>query len=182
MQLVGHNDPHRFTEDLDLAALAARGVRVTGRLRELNGGVARFQHNLAASVAEAELRMHRFLDAVDAHVTASGLDSEVWAPARPASFVAGAAPATVDLRSERIGTVLLATGYRPDHAWLRVPVTAPDGTIRQHRGVTRSPGLYVVGQRFQHRRDSGFIDGARHDAAAVVDHLTSRRSLDPTPR
>jgi putative flavoprotein involved in K+ transport len=182
MQLVGHNDPHRFTEDLDLAALAARGVRVTGRLRELTGGVATFQDNLATSVAEAEQRMHRFLDAVDAHVTASGLESEVWAPLRPASFVAGAAPATVDLRSERIGTVLLATGYRPDHAWLRVPVTAPDGTIRQHRGVTRSPGLYVVGQRFQHRRDSGFIDGARHDAAAVVDHLTSRRSLDPTPR
>jgi putative flavoprotein involved in K+ transport len=31
----------------------------------------------------------------------------------------------------------------------------------------------VVGQRFQHRRDSGFIDGARHDAQAVVAHLVT---------
>ena len=36
------------------------------------------------------------------------------------------------------------------------------------------PGLYVLGQRFQHRRDSGYIDGARHDAQAVVAHLLGR--------
>ena len=78
--------------------------------------------------------------------------------------------------------MLLAAGYRPDHAWLRLPVTAPDGSIRQVRGVTAAPGVYVVGQRFQHRRDSGFIDGARHDAHAVVRHLASsatRRPPDP---
>jgi putative flavoprotein involved in K+ transport len=46
---------------------------------------------------------------------------------------------------------------------------APDGSIRQRRGVTSVPGLYVVGQSFQHGRDSGFIDGARQ-----VDHLLSR--------
>ncbi|MDP3890847.1 MAG: pyridine nucleotide-disulfide oxidoreductase, partial [Nocardioides sp.] len=75
-----------------------------------------------------------------------------------------------------ITAVVLATGYRPDHRWLDVPVTDADGTIRQHRGVTSAAGLYVVGQRFQHRRDSGFIDGARHDAHAVVQHLTGRRA------
>jgi putative flavoprotein involved in K+ transport len=77
--------------------------------------------------------------------------------------------------------VLLATGYRPHHPWLRVPVLAPDGAIRQHRGITSAPGLYVVGQRFQHRRDSGFIDGARHDAEYVVQHLSAHRPLDQTP-
>ena len=77
----------------------------------------------------------------------------------------------MDLRAEGIGTVLLATGSRPHHPWLRVPVTAADGSIVQDRGVTPSPGMYVVGQRFQHRRDSSSLDGARHDAAAVVGHL-----------
>jgi putative flavoprotein involved in K+ transport len=47
----------------------------------------------------------------------------------------------------------------------------PDGAIRQHRGVTEAPGVYTVGQRFQHRRDSGLIDGARHDAHMVVDEM-----------
>jgi putative flavoprotein involved in K+ transport len=59
----------------------------------------------------------------------------------------------------------------PDHPWLRLPITDPDGTIRQRRGVTPAPGIYVVGQRFQHRRDSGFVDGARRDAHDVVAHL-----------
>ena len=59
-----------------------------------------------------------------------------------------------------------------------MPVTDADGAIRQYRGVTAAAGLYVVGQRFQHRRDSGFIDGARHDAHAVVHHLTGGR-LEP---
>jgi putative flavoprotein involved in K+ transport len=33
--------------------------------------------------------------------------------------------------------------------------------------------VYVVGQRFQHRRDSAFIGGVRHDARAVVRHLVT---------
>ena len=67
--------------------------------------------------------------------------------------------------------MLLATGFTPDHSWLNLPVHGPDGRIQQYRGVTDAPGVYVVGQRFQHRRDSGFIDGARHDVRAVATHL-----------
>ena len=64
---------------------------------------------------------------------------------------------------------MLATGFR----------TAPPvaqgagrrtGTARSGSAAARlrRPGLYVVGQRFQHRRDSATIDGARHDAQDVV--------------
>ncbi len=115
--------------------------------------------------------MHRFLDAVDGYVEQAGLTREVWDGVRPRPVDVATTPSRIDLRAEGIGTVLLAAGYRPDNAWLRLPVTAPDGSIRQVRGVTPAPGVYVVGQRFQHRRDSGFIDGARHDAHAVVRHL-----------
>ena len=85
----------------------------------------------------------------------------------------------LDLAAENIGTVLVAAGYRPHYPWLHVPVLAADGSIRQHRGVTSVPGLYVVGQYFQHRRDSSFIDGARHDARSVVDHLLGRETSRP---
>ena len=59
------------------------------------------------------------------------------------------------------------------------PFWLPDGSIRQHRGVTPVPGLYVVGQYFQHRRDSSLIDGARHDAQSVVNHLLGRETSRP---
>ena len=48
------------------------------------------------------------------------------------------------------------------------------GEIRQRRGVTAIPGLYVLGQRFQHTRRSNFIDGVGADAAFVADHLIGR--------
>jgi hypothetical protein len=33
------------------------------------------------------------------------------------------------------------------------------------------PGLYVLGQRFQHHRSSNFIGGVGRDAAFVADHI-----------
>ena len=101
-------------------------------------------------------------------------------PAAPSRAIADPAGAGLDLRAEGIGTVLVAAGYRPDHPWLRLPITDPDGSLRQHRGVTPAEGVYVVGQRFQHRRDSSYIDGARHDAARVVAHLLAASGA-PTP-
>ena len=171
LQLVGRNGPEGRARNLDLASLAARGVRLAGRLAAVRGSVATFADDLPQSVAAADRTMHRFLDAVDRHVERVGLTAEVWPADRPRALAVPPAPHRLHLGTERIGTILLATGYRPDHSWVDVPVTGADGAIRQYRGVTDAPGLYVVGQRFQHRRDSGFIDGARHDARAVVTHL-----------
>jgi putative flavoprotein involved in K+ transport len=47
------------------------------------------------------------------------------------------------------------------------------GRIVHHRGVTAVPGLYAIGLRFQHRRSSTFVDGARYDAAYLADKITA---------
>jgi putative flavoprotein involved in K+ transport len=130
-------------------------------------------------VAEADVKMHRFLDAVDHHVERAGLAREVLAAVRPDPPDVAEPVTRLDLVAENIGTVLVAAGYRPYYPWLHVPVMAADGSIRQRRGVTRVPGLYIVGQYFQHRRDSGFIDGARHDARFVVTHLLDQDASRP---
>ena len=171
LQLVGR-DPGRTVESaVDLAALLRRGVRLTGRLQRLENGRATFDRGLAARISDADHRMHRLLDSVDQYVACGGLEREVLAPVRPAAVPSSPSPSRLDLRAEGIGTVILATGFRPDFSWVEIPVVAPDGWIRQSRGVTDAPGLYVVGQPFQQRRDSAFIDGARHDARHVVAHL-----------
>ena len=172
LQLVG-GPSGAGGRSLDLDTLQQQGVRLTGRLRDLSDGVARSAPDLPMSVAAAQHRMDHFLDAVDQYVDRAGLGREVWSPDRPRSFVPEHGPARISLRSEGIGTVLFATGYRPELSWIDLPVVDEDGQLRQYRGVTEVPGLYSVGQRFQHRRDSSFIDGARHDARAVVNHITT---------
>ncbi|KQV67805.1 hypothetical protein ASC64_11380 [Nocardioides sp. Root122] len=171
LQLVGRADPERATQDLDLGGLQARGVRLVGRIEAVEGRTARLRDDLAATVGAADAALDGFLDSLDRFVDRVGLGGQLWDSPRPRPVAVASAPTRLDLAAEGIGTVLVAAGYRPHHPWLRLPIIDADGTIRQRRGVTPAEGVYVVGQRFQHRRDSGYIDGARHDAAAVVSHL-----------
>ena len=83
LQLVGNPDPCLRGRDLDLGVLQARGVRLVGRLEEVVGTVASFSSDLAETIADADRRMHRFLDAVDRYVDDAGLTREVLPPMRP---------------------------------------------------------------------------------------------------
>ena len=133
LQLVGRNDPELLTRTWTWPVLQAHGVRLAGRLERVADGRAWFRDDLAESVAAAERRMHRFLDTVDDYVARAGLDTEIWPPVRPRRRPRAVRRRhRLNLRAERIGTVLLATGYRPHHPWLQLPITAPG---RQHRAI-----------------------------------------------
>jgi putative flavoprotein involved in K+ transport len=173
LQLVGRADQSNAAADLDLLTLSQRGVRLVGRLQELDGDSVVLDNGLRARADEADRVLCRLLDSFDEYAARTGLARELLAPTRPRPVDPEPGAGRLNLRAERIGTVVLAAGHRPDHSWLALPVTGPDGAIRQYRGVTAAPGIYVVGQRFQHRRDSSFIDGARYDARDVVTHLAT---------
>jgi putative flavoprotein involved in K+ transport len=170
IQLVGRDD-HR---DVDLAALHALGVRLTGRLTAIDGLRASFAADLATTTADADERLARLLGQIDEHIADHGLTREVLPAVDMAPLPAVAPIPALDLRADGITTVLWATGYRRHHPWLHVPVLDRSGEVAQRRGVTPVDGLYVLGQRFQHRRDSNFIDGVRHDAIALTHHLVDR--------
>jgi len=169
-QLVGSADGRR----LDLGTCQDAGVQVAGRLEDIDGTHVRFGDDLLASVAASEARMHRTLDAIDDHVHTSGLARDVGPADRPDPLRLAPAPDRLDLRTRGIRTVLWATGFGRSYPWLQVPVLDRNGEIRHHHGITPVAGLYVVGLRFQHRRNSHFIDGVGRDARAVVHHLTAR--------
>jgi putative flavoprotein involved in K+ transport len=171
LQLVGREPGDPRGADLGLDTLQALGVELVGRVRGARGNRIHLADDLPASVAAADRQLADLLDVIDADAEAGGLTRELDPADRPAPVRTGPARSSLDLGAEGVGSVLLATGLAPDHPWLRVPVTGPDGAIAQCRGRTAAPGLYVVGQRFQHRRDSATLDGARYDARDVVAHI-----------
>jgi putative flavoprotein involved in K+ transport len=177
LQLVGRPDH----ADLDLATLQAGGVELAGRLIGVDGSAVRFARNLPSTVATVDERRRQLLASIDAHIDATGLAAEVLDPEPPRPVVAGGAPDHLDLRARGITTVIWATGHRRSYPWLALPVLDAAGEIRQHRGATPVPGLYVLGQRFQHRRSSSFIDGVGRDAVDIADHLTGRTPAVPDP-
>ncbi len=164
VQLAGRPD----YRDVDLPTLQALGVRLTGRLVSVDGARLRFADDLSATAAAADTRLQRILAQIDGHIATTALDAELL----PATALAGLEPMPairqVDLRRQGIGAIVWATGFKRSYPWLRVPVLDDRGELIQRRGVTPQTGLYVLGQRFQHRLDSNFIDGVRHDAAHVA--------------
>lgn len=168
LQLIGA--PDRRT--LDLAGLRARGVRVVGRLVGLDGSLARFDDDLVATTAAADIKLASLLQRIDRFVESHGLEA---APAEAfAPHCLGFAEAETELDLERAGIriVLWATGFRREYRWLQVPVLDERGEIRHDGGLTPVPGVYVIGLHFLRRRNSSFIDGVGADALALSTHLT----------
>ena len=69
--------------------------------------------------------------------------------------------------------MLWATGYKAELSWLEAPILNPRGRLIHDGGVTRVPGLYLMGMPFLRQRKSTLIDGADTDAAAVTEHLAA---------
>ena len=167
-QLVGSAE--RVT--LDLNALSAAGVELVGRLAAVREGRALFSGGLRNLFALADLKMERLLETFDAWARESGVDDEVAPPERfEPTRAPGSSRLAVDLRGGEIGTVLWATGFRPDYSWLHVPVLDRKGQVRHDGGVVDAPGLYALGLPVLRRRKSSFIHGAEDDARDLVEHL-----------
>ena len=72
-----------------------------------------------------------------------------------------------------VDAVLWATGYRPDHSWIGLPVFGDDGRLRHVRGVTEAPGLFFLGLSWQHTRGSALIGFLRDDASFVAEQFAA---------
>jgi putative flavoprotein involved in K+ transport len=170
-QLVGAPD----NRSLDVGLLQEQGVRLTGKLTDAAGHRVRFDDGLAEIVRAADEQLAATLAKIDEFSTVLGLDDKVGPSEVVASTKLRPAPTELDLRAEGINTVVWATGYRRSYPWLKVPVLDEQGEIRHRGGVTEEPGLYVLGLRFQRRKNSNFIDGVGNDAAELARHLIERR-------
>lgn len=79
-----------------------------------------------------------------------------------------------DGAASEFDTVIWATGYRTDHTWIDVPAAKDQyGRIRHARGVTASPGLYLLGLTWQHTRGSALLGWVGGDAAFLTGQITA---------
>jgi len=153
---------------LDLNTLVARGARLHGKLLAIRDGRALFSGGLRNVCALADLKLSRLLDSLDTWAGEAGLDAP--APERFAPTTVPDSP-TLELDLGSFSAVVWATGFRPDLSWLAVPVHNARGWLLHDGGVTRAPGLYLLGMPLLRRRKSTLIDGAGPDTAEIAEHL-----------
>jgi putative flavoprotein involved in K+ transport len=167
LQLVGNMDH----SSLDLTVLHERGVRLVGRVRGISGHRVQLADDLVATTAAADIKMADILMRIDRFIADTGIavsSPETFEPTWP---LAADAADSLDLKDERIDTVIWATGYRREYPWLHVPVVNDEGDIIHTGGITPVAGLYVLGMNFQRRRNSSFIDGVGNDAWAIAQDI-----------
>jgi putative flavoprotein involved in K+ transport len=139
-QLTGAGGDH----DINAHSVARDGVRLLGRSSGISDGTAFFADDLSANVASADAEGRKLLESIDRVIETQQLDAPAedlppdLQPGRrgPAAWgdEARLAPLELDLGKTAIGTVIWATGYRPDFAWVRLPFLDADGYPMQRRG------------------------------------------------
>jgi len=173
-QLVGSSE----RQIMDLNAMSEIGIKLVGRLMGFRDGRAQFSGSLKNVCSLADLKMGRLLDTIDEWATGGSADAAKVESLEPVerferTRVDDAPCLELDLHAAGFGTVLFATGFKPDYSWLDLPVLDRKGRIRHDQGVVDHPGLYVLGLPFLRRRKSSFIHGTEDDARYLTGHLES---------
>jgi putative flavoprotein involved in K+ transport len=131
--------------DVDLRHSAARGLSLLGHLRGIDGDRMYFADDLDAQLRVGDRSLDEFLARVDQHIERTGLDAPSAPERTHRSPPPIHSPAQLDVRGERIGSVVWATGYDRDFSWVELPVLDPAGAPIHTRGVTAMQGLYFLG-------------------------------------
>jgi putative flavoprotein involved in K+ transport len=166
--------------DCNPIVLQAMGARLHGRFLGFDGGRARFEADLDASLEFGATFERDWCRRFDDYASAAGLDLPEHPTRPPGATDAGGTELALD--REGVTTVLWAGGFRPAFQWIGAPVFDELGFPRTRRGVTEVPGLTFVGLPWLHTRKSplllGVGDDTAHVADAVAAHLEGQRASE----
>ncbi|MGH2754094.1 MAG: flavin-containing monooxygenase [Actinomycetota bacterium] len=82
-----------------------------------------------------------------------------------------------DGSADEFDAVVWCTGFKTDHSWIDIPQVFDErGQIVHERGVTVTPGLYVLGLSWLHTRGSGLIGWVGDDASFLSDRIMERHA------
>ncbi len=169
----------RLGHTLGLGDLAARGVRLVGRIRAVDASRVALDDTVAECVRLGDTTSQEIRAVIDDGLRDRGIDpppleDDPADAAHPDPDLLHS-PAILDVRREAISTVIWSTGVRGDFGYLpAAALDAAGGPIHDH-GVGPLPGLFHVGYPWLSRRSSGIIHGVAVDAEAIG-ALVARRA------
>lgn len=164
---------------VDFRALAATGIRLTGRTVSCDRGIVRFASDLGENIRGGDANFLSLLNEADEYVARNGVEL----PLEPEAHILGPEPQDVtspigelDLAAAAVTSVVWATGFSADYRWMHLDTFDEAGRPRHQRGVSEEPGVYFLGLPWQSRRGSSFIWGVWYDAQYIADQIQIQRS------
>jgi putative flavoprotein involved in K+ transport len=167
--------------DIDLRRFALEGMRLYGRLTDIDGTKLDFASDLGENLDHADEVSEGIKTAIDEHIEREDLDAPgeerytpVWRPERE--------PAELDLAANGIRAVVWCLGFGRDYRWIDVPVFDGNGYPTHERGVTAVKGLYFLGLPWLHTWGSGRFAGIERDARHLAESILERRGSETRSR
>ena len=157
-----------------LRSYANDGMRLLGHLRDIRDGKLLLADDLQRNLAAGDRTYDDFTAAVDRRIAECGLGLAD----EPLSDVRSAPPShpeILDLQAEGITSVIWATGYVFDFAWVHLRVFDERGLPVQRRGATAADGVYFLGLAWMHKVKSSFLYGVGEDARQIGEFVNGDR-------
>jgi putative flavoprotein involved in K+ transport len=161
---------------LNLHQFVRDGIRLVGRLQDVQGTRAVFAADLHENLGKADQFEADLLKHADAYIDKMGLDAPLEHIPLLKDGYAVDAPRELDLQAQGIRSVIWANGYAFDFSMVQFAVFDEDGYPLHKRGVTEQPGLYFVGLPWLYKQKSGLLAGVAEDAAYIAAHMQSREA------
>ncbi|MCH2557044.1 MAG: MSMEG_0569 family flavin-dependent oxidoreductase [Alcanivorax sp.] len=161
--------------DIDLRRFALEGMRLHGRLENIESGLARFGDDLGKNLDQADATNARIKNSIDDYIARQGIEAPTETPYEPVWEPPREPDRKLDLDAEGIAAVIWCIGYAPDFSWIDAAAFDASGYPKHRRGVTASPGLYFLGLPWLHTWGSGRIYAIAEDAEYLVDHIEAAR-------
>lgn len=161
--------------DVNLHAMAGRGIALLGHLQGINGSELILADDLRQNLARGDEALENFKRAVDDYITKNGLEC----PAERQPDVEPHIPTSVsglNLKDAGVSAIIWATGFRCNFEWVKLPIFDNGGQPLHRRGVTGLPGIYFLGLRWLYKRKSAFLRCASgaEDAAYLAEQIMAR--------
>lgn len=163
---TGHAGGH----DLNFRTLQKLGITLTGHFLGATSRHATFANDLTNSIAWQDERSNNLINRFRQLAAKRGIPIEAI---EPEPFNANA-PEQLNLSD--LGTVIFATGFRPDYAsWIQIPgAFDQDGfPLHQEGASTTALGLYFLGTHFLRKRKSSLLLGVGEDATIIAQNITT---------
>lgn len=157
---------------LNLHAFYRDGIILLGHTRDYIDGKLVFVPDLKENLDKADLGQEILLKNIDSFIQRTCLDSpQEDHPVRREGYQAPEAT-TLDVKAERISTVVWAAGYTYDASIFQFPVLDQFGLPNAPEGISQTnPGLFFVGFPFIPTLKSGFVTGVAKCASHVAERI-----------
>lgn len=158
--------------EIDLRHFVLQGMKLYGRLQDIQGTSLTLQPNLTENLDQADAVAESIKRTIDKFIANQGIDAPVESPYKPV-WTPSEEPQSLDYRAADIRTIIWSIGYDMDFSWVEIPVFDGKGYPGHDRGVTSVRGLYFLGLPWLHTWGSGRFSGIARDTQYLTDHIAA---------